>query len=229
MTSRNGAPAAENRTWSLVGLMSHELNTPLTVISLNLHLLRGGLEGRLTACERDMLAAVEDAVNGLAFTIRRLVHVGQVENGQSPPSARRVPVRDILEEAAALVRPIAEAQGVTIEIDLAHDMDVEADATSLSATVASLVRFAACASRPPPTRILLGATRDGGAVAIEVAGLPEAPDPALDLRFAEALCARTGVRIRTGECGRRGRFLRLELAEGIGAGGRSGHAGHGPL
>lgn len=101
-----------------VSTISHELRTPLTSISGYLELLRDGDAGALTPEADRMLAVVERNTLRLRSLIEDLLTLSRIESGAFRATYRDVLLDEVVEAAVASVRPVADAAGVRLQVDV---------------------------------------------------------------------------------------------------------------
>jgi signal transduction histidine kinase/ActR/RegA family two-component response regulator len=102
------ASAAKN---DFLSRMSHELRSPLTAI-----MGFGQLLGfsRLDDAQRDKVAMILKASNHLLAIVNEVLDISRVEEGTLSVSLEPVAIQPLLDDALALMRPVAEGTDVTI-------------------------------------------------------------------------------------------------------------------
>jgi two-component system sensor histidine kinase VicK len=149
---------------------AHELRTPLTTIQGAVELLRDGAAD--DARERDrFLAHIERETARLGRLARGLLLLARAEAGVEAPRLAPVPVRELLDEAAARVET---KPSVEVRVDCPPGLEAVAEPDLAEHIVLNLVENAARATEKGT--ILLNARAQDGEVAIEVrdtgAGIP---------------------------------------------------------
>lgn len=96
--------------------VSHELRTPLTCIHQYVTLLLDGLAGPMAPEQSDHLKTVLKSVNQLHAMIRDLLEATRADSGKLRVEPRCIAVREIIQQAAAMLRPTAEAKKIGLEI-----------------------------------------------------------------------------------------------------------------
>jgi NtrC-family two-component system sensor histidine kinase KinB len=99
----------------LIGVASHELKTPLTTVRVNL-LLLGEEAERLTARQREMLAAALGACDELGGVIDELLDMTRIEAGQLRLDLSPINLCEVLEQALRPLRPRFEDAGVRAQV-----------------------------------------------------------------------------------------------------------------
>ncbi len=104
------ANAAKSR---FLAVMSHELRTPL-----NSMIGMGTLLGRtsLDAEQRDMLATIQLSARTLLSLINDILDFSRIEAGKLQPEVESFVLHQLLGGAAAMLRPQAEAKGLTLAL-----------------------------------------------------------------------------------------------------------------
>lgn len=158
--SRHSALLLASRMQALMGFYrasAHDLKTPLNALILNLELLRKSLAADPGPRGEDRLALVEVLATELA-RLQRLAQ-GALEHGQ--PHREELDafdLRRLAREVAALVRPQAQRQGVSVEVvSTARPLHVLAVRDRLQQALLNLVINA------------LEAMPGGGSIALELA------------------------------------------------------------
>jgi sigma-B regulation protein RsbU (phosphoserine phosphatase) len=98
--------------------VSHELRTPLTCIHQYVTLLLDGLAGTMAPEQSDHLKTVLKSVNQLHAMIRDLLEATRAESGKLRIEPRCIALGELVQQAAAMLRPTAEGKKVGLEIGL---------------------------------------------------------------------------------------------------------------
>ncbi|MFZ0951512.1 MAG: hybrid sensor histidine kinase/response regulator [Candidatus Sulfotelmatobacter sp.] len=98
--------------------VSHELRTPLTCIHQYVTLLLDGLAGPVAPDQSDHLKTVLKSVNQLHAMIRDLLEATRAESGKMRVEPRCVSLRDLVQQAVAMLRPTADEKKIGLEIGL---------------------------------------------------------------------------------------------------------------
>jgi NtrC-family two-component system sensor histidine kinase KinB len=152
----------------LVATVSHELKTPLTSLRLALHLLLEEAVGPLTAKQTELLVDARDNAERLLAMINNLLDLGRLERGRERVDLRPEAPADLLEAAAAEVRPRAEDHGLSLVVEVAPDLPpVRADAKRLGHALNNLLDNAV-AYTDRGGRITLSAARTAGGVMLSI-------------------------------------------------------------
>jgi signal transduction histidine kinase len=137
--ARREADAANRAKSEFLANMSHELRTPLNAISGYAQLLEMEVHGPLTERQRDALARLDRAQRHLLRLISDILDYAKLESGRVEYALRRVPLRAAVEDALAMVEPLAVARGITIRGEAAAELDAWADGEKLSQVLLNLL------------------------------------------------------------------------------------------
>jgi signal transduction histidine kinase len=108
--------------------VSHELRTPLTCIHQYVTLLLDGLAGALTADQGDHLKTILKSVNQLHAMIRDMLEAARAESGKMRIEARCISVRELIQQASAMLKPSADEKHIGLEVGLDQNLPlVQAD------------------------------------------------------------------------------------------------------
>lgn len=177
---------------------AHELRTPVTVILM--HAQNALAAGGLTGDQREAIEACERAAQRMRRMIQSLLQLARLDAGQEAMERGPIDLADVARDCATLIRPIAEARGVTIQTELAA-AECRADEGRIGQVVTNLLGNAIHHGREGGTvrmttrreddRVVLTVTDDGPGIAAEYL-------PHLFERFFRVDRARTGASGRTG-------------------------------
>lgn len=143
-----------------VANVSHELRTPLAgIIGYSETLLDGALEDQEN--NRRFLQIIHSNAIRLNSIASDLLVLSELESKVDPGGSGRIPVRDVVESALAIVEKEAEARGVTLIREEIQDLQVMGTRLRLEQAVLNLVANAIKFNQP------------GGEVRIRV--VPDAP------------------------------------------------------
>ena len=120
------AAAAANRTKSeFLASISHELRTPLNAILGYTQLLSDGFTGPVTEAQQHQLKRVRASANHLLGLIDEVLSFTQLEAGRAQVMLAAIDVPGVLEDAMSLVRPLAGARDLALELMLPPAPDGE--------------------------------------------------------------------------------------------------------
>jgi PAS domain S-box-containing protein len=112
------AAAAANRAKSeFLASMSHELRTPLNAILGYTQLLSDGITGSITASQQEQLLRIRASATHLLGLIDEVLSYSRMEAGREQVSFHDVDVGTVVDEAAAIVRPLASAKKLPLVVE----------------------------------------------------------------------------------------------------------------
>src|SRR5665811_395683 len=104
--------------------VSHELRTPLTSIGGYLELLQDGDAGEVLPEQWKMLEIIERNTTRLRGLVEDILVLTQIESDESPVHSERVPVRDLMTDTVEELRPLANRQGVVVQLDAGPNLSL---------------------------------------------------------------------------------------------------------
>ena len=119
--------------------VSHELRTPLTHIKGFVDNLLDGVGGGLSEKQASYLLRVKDNCDRLIRLINDLLDLSQIESGRISLQLEPMPLRPILEEAAAGIQPIADMKDIEVNLDCASDVVAFVDADKMGQIITNLL------------------------------------------------------------------------------------------
>lgn len=182
--------ALDQQKTDFMATVSHELRTPLTSISGYLELLQDGDYGELTEGQHSALDIVGRNAHRLRGLIEDLLVLNKIEVTGLQSSTEEVEVDALLAGVADLLRPVADAAGVSLVVDAVDpELTVRVDRGQLERSLINLgsnaVKFT-----PAGGQATIAASRVDDQVVITVAdtgiGIPEKDLPDLFARFFRA-------------------------------------------
>jgi signal transduction histidine kinase len=175
-----------------VGLVSHDLRTPLTSISGYVELLQSDETGALNEEQRGFLAIVARNADRLLRLINDLLFVARLQAGRLELDVSEVQVAELAEHAIATASPPAEAKGLKLTFERVGDTTVFGEADRLSQLLDNLVSNAVKFT-PEGGLVSVRVVAEPDAVVIEVAdsgiGIPASEQERLFDRFFRASTA----------------------------------------
>jgi PAS domain S-box-containing protein len=123
--------------------MSHELRTPLNAILGFTGTLLMKLPGPLTQDQEKQLRIVQSSAQHLLSLINDLLDLAKIESGEVNLKLELVPCIPIIEEVATALRPLAEAKGLKLYLQLPkQDPLIQADRRAVSQILLNLTNNA---------------------------------------------------------------------------------------
>ena len=147
-----------------VANVSHELKTPLTVISGFAETLR---EGRLAPNERErFVSMIEANARRMQRIVDDLLDLSRYETGGWTPNITRNELRGIVTDIFTAVQQAADAKGLVLAYDGGDATTVWADSTAIRQVIANLVENAV--RHTTHGGVTVAAREEGGGVRIRV-------------------------------------------------------------
>jgi len=158
---------------NMVGDVAHELRTPLTNLRGYLEAVRDGLIPADTALVDNLY---EEAML-LTRLVADLHELAQAEAGQLNLVRAPDALGDVVEQAVQILKPQADAKGVTLSVDLAQGLpQVDIDRERIGQVLRNLMNNA-LAHTPPGGEIGVSATQHGNYVSVAVRDTGEGISP----------------------------------------------------
>ena len=157
----------ENVRTQFVSNVSHELKTPLTVIS---GLVESIIEdpGMEEPTRQRFMVKVHAQARRLSDLVQDLMSLSRAERVQANPDRLTLDLRDSLRESAAAIEPLIEEKRLSLELDLADEaLPVRADIESLRQIFDNLLSNA-CRYTAAEGQINVRALRDGDRIEIRI-------------------------------------------------------------
>ena len=182
--------ALDRQKTDFMATISHELRTPLTSINGYLELLEDGDYGELSDPQRSALDIIGRNANRLRGLIEDLLVLNKIEATGLHSATEDVPVDELVAGVAELLRPVADAAGVTLVIEpIDPELVIRVDRGQLERSLINLGSNAVKFTRPGGQATIGAAEVDGRAV-ITVTdtgiGIPAGDLPQLFGRFFRA-------------------------------------------
>lgn len=163
---------------SMIGTVSHEIKTPLTSVSMVLHLLVEESVGPLSEEQRELVETALDDTTRLMDVVNDLLDMSRIEQGRVVLDFEPTDLGDWLQEVCEEFDTVLEARGQHIRLDLDEKVSqVWIDRQRMANAIRNLIENAHKYS-PPDTEIELTLRQDGAervqlSVSDRGAGIPE--------------------------------------------------------
>ncbi|NEX45147.1 ATP-binding protein [Pseudotabrizicola algicola] len=183
-----------------VANVSHELRSPLTALSGFIETLKGAAKDDPAARER-FLTIMEREAGRMNRLIRDLLHLSRVEAEERVRPTTEVDLADILRATKATLRPVSDAAGVTVRLELAEGLTtkVPGDADQLVQVFQNLMENAVKyggAGGEVQVRLTADALPKSAALRVDVVDRGEGIDPQHLPRLTERFYRVDGHRSR---------------------------------
>ena len=171
-----------------VGMISHDLRTPLTSISGYVELLRDGEAGPLNPEQGGFLEVVARNANRLLRLVDDLLFAARLQSGRLDVQHLEVDLAALAEHAVEGASPRAEEKGVAVRFEQTGPGEVLGDAGRLAQLLDNLVTNAVKFTSEGTVTVRVG--REGDTVSVEVEdtgiGIPDEAQEQLFDRFFRA-------------------------------------------
>ncbi len=159
---------AERRS-NFVAAVSHELKTPLTAIRMYAEMLRDGIVPSESK-RQEYYGTITSESERLSRLINNVLEFSRLEKGNRQMNLVAGPLAPVVEEMADLLRPHAEREGFTLQVESDPDLPpVRYDRDALLQVLFNLVDNAIKYAREAPERLIsLECRRRDGGVAVLV-------------------------------------------------------------
>lgn len=154
-----------------VGTVSHDLKTPVSVISGYTELMQEELTGSLHVRHRELLGSLADQTRTLQRRIDQLLDISRMESGRLRLGLEEIGVSHFMHEVQRAFIPVARAQGVKLELSV-HDSTppfLIADPDVLRADVLDNLISNAIKFTPAGGTVHMSVRPDGDRLVLEVA------------------------------------------------------------
>jgi signal transduction histidine kinase len=146
---------------------AHELNTPLTPLQLQLHILLKADEMGNAEARSRALGIIQRNVERMALLVQDMLDVARLQSGRLAIQRQPADLAAVLREAIETYRPPADAKGIRIDVEGPESLVVAIDPKRTSQILYNLVSNA-IKYTPPEGRITVRYGGDDTQVRIEV-------------------------------------------------------------
>ena len=149
-----------------IATVSHELRTPMTsILGWARMLALGGLDENL---QREALDSIERSIRSQAKLIEDLLDDARIASGKLQLDRRTIDLTAVVEEAVALIRPVAEGKQIALSMDVIPDRyEAEGDPVRIQQVINNIVGNA-IKFTPQNGRIVVRLRRDGPAALVQI-------------------------------------------------------------
>jgi signal transduction histidine kinase len=149
-----------------LALTTHDLRSPLTVISGVINFFTSGRLGDLTPEQKNMVSMMERNTQNLIELVNDLLDASKLESGTLRLDLVPVNVRELADDLRESMEPLAREKGIRIEELIPEDLPpIRADRNKLRRVLVNLVSNA-IKFTPKGGRVELRAEREDGAVRV---------------------------------------------------------------
>lgn len=122
--------------------MSHELRTPLNAILGFTGTILMGLPGPLNEEQEKQLRTVQSSGKHLLSLINDLLDLARIESGKVELNIEAIDCKDLLDDVAVGLRPLADQKGITLEVVAPGGQEVSSDRRALRQILINLTNNA---------------------------------------------------------------------------------------
>jgi len=138
--ARRDAETANRTKGDFLAVMSHELRTPLSAIIGYQELLADGITGPVTDPQRHQLGRIKVSARHLLELIDEILTYSRAEAGKEEVQFEVTPVNALLDDAAALIEPLAADKGVDLAVyPLDASMEIRTDPRKVRQVLVNLL------------------------------------------------------------------------------------------
>jgi CheY-like chemotaxis protein len=157
---------ADRRKEEFLAVLAHELRNPLAPIVAGLEILRS--DPNDASLKQRVIATMMRQSRQLVRLVDDLLEVRRINEGKVILRMQPVPIADVVRDALATVRPLAESQKQVLTVELPDEpLHVDGDAVRLTQVIGNVLHNAARYT-PPNGKIAVRAQRDGEQAVISV-------------------------------------------------------------
>lgn len=146
---------------------AHELNTPLTPLQLQLHLLEEAEKTNNVVARKRALAIVARNVERMGLLVQDMLDVARLQSGRLAVNRQPADVATVVRDAIETYRPPAEAKAIHIQVDGPASLVVAIDPKRTSQILYNLISNA-IKYTPNEGRVTVRFRGDGDSVRFEV-------------------------------------------------------------
>jgi signal transduction histidine kinase len=123
-----------------LALTTHDLRSPLTVISGVISFFTSGRLGKLSPEQQNMVAMMERNAQSLIELVNDLLDASKLESGTLRLDVASIDLGGLIDEIRETMEPLAREKGITLEEEIAPDLPpVEADRPKLRRILVNLL------------------------------------------------------------------------------------------
>jgi signal transduction histidine kinase len=123
-----------------LALTTHDLRSPLTVISGVISFFTSGRLGQLSPEQQNMVAMMERNAQSLIELVNDLLDASKLESGSLRLDIASIDLRSLIDESRETMEPLAREKGITLEEHIAPGLPlVEADRPKLRRVIVNLL------------------------------------------------------------------------------------------
>ncbi|MHB8584714.1 MAG: sensor histidine kinase [Thermoplasmatota archaeon] len=121
---------------------AHELATPITPVKIQVHLLKGGELGPLSPEQQHAVQVIARNVDHMLLLLRDVLDSARVQSAQLDLNLATTDVGRLAHDATDTFKSLAEAEGVTLDREIAAHLATNADGRRITQVLLNLIRNA---------------------------------------------------------------------------------------
>jgi signal transduction histidine kinase len=177
--ARHEAQEAENAREAFLGTISHEFRTPLMAVQGFSDLLAERLKAPEDVKKRDSVARIRAASDHLLTLIEEILAFARQQSGRFELHLREVDLGELVRETAALVEPLAAAEGLRLYLSIPDEpVPFLTDAGKIRQMVLNLTANAVKFTESGEVRLELEQTDDSVLLRVGDTGIGIGPEHA---------------------------------------------------
>jgi PAS domain S-box-containing protein len=134
---RAGLKESVNAMEQVLGVVGHELRTPLAALRAMSEFLL--TDGAMATAEFDQfLGGINEEVIRMTETVDNLLEAARLNSGKAKWNFHRLRVRDICEQALDVIRPLVDPAAIMLGLDVPQDLQLCGDADALRRLITNL-------------------------------------------------------------------------------------------
>jgi PAS domain S-box-containing protein len=170
-----------------LSVISHELRTPLNFITGFASTLADEVQGPLNGAQHEAIGKILNGADRMLLLVDDILDFAKIQSGRFELSPAPTPYRPLVEEVLGLLKPLADAKGLALEVGDMPALKVSLDAGRIAQVLTNLVGNAI--KFTDAGRVTVRALVDDGRLVTEVrdtgCGIPAEHLPKLFNRFQQ--------------------------------------------
>lgn len=159
-----------------LAVISHELRTPLTAIMGYEELLEHGIGGPVTAEQKNFLAGIRAGATHLLRLIDQILSQSRLSAGKETVRNTRADLGQLVHDCVALLKPVAQAQGLSLNLHVSAPVTCLTDAGKVQQIVLNLVSNAVKFTSTGSVDVMLSASEKEAVLEVHDTGVGIAPN-----------------------------------------------------
>jgi PAS domain S-box-containing protein len=152
-----------------LNMVSHDLRTPITAISVFMQSLITGREiyGKLNEHGLKTSSSISNSLKRMLSLINDLLDIEKIESGRLELNTSEVSLNELIEDSVFALQPLSESRSIKLEMELSSSVRCNCDAERMSQVINNLLSNAIKFS-PDSSRVLVKLSRAGNRCQVEV-------------------------------------------------------------